>query len=86
MIDGADIEDEDKDSIINSRHLMADLQTTRDVFLCKTEDSSDIEEIGGAESALTGGGDNPTAVLAHLLYQRWALICWRLRGTAAAKS
>ena len=51
MIDGADIEDEDKDSVINS------LQTTRDVFLCKTEDSSDIEEIG-AESADTGGDDN----------------------------
>ena len=49
MIDGADIEDQDKDSIINS------LQTTRDVFLCKTEDSSDIEEIG-AESAHDGGG------------------------------
>ena len=58
MIDGADIEDEDKDSIINSSHKLGELQTTREVFLCKTEDStSDIEEIG-AESFDTECDDN----------------------------
>ena len=44
MIDGVDIEDDGKDRI-NSFQL-GELQTTKDVFPCETEDSADIEEIG----------------------------------------
>ena len=50
------MEQTDKDSI-NSFHLN-DLKTTRDVFCCKTEDSSDIEEIGDADSSSSTGEDN----------------------------